>query len=441
MAFCALSATKGMDIKMKILHVCTIDRGGAYQAVKRFSECLELKSVDTKILVRTKTKEDSACIEIFNNIFTKLISKFKNGINMLFSRGEIINDILGTDISRNEMVLESDVIILHWVNSFLSCKSIEKLYKLEKPIIWMMHDMWLYTGGCHCDKNCGRFVNLCGKCPIIRSKKERDITRKNFLRKKEMMMGGGISITAPSRRMCKEARRSKILAGNEILYIPNTINLNVFMKLDIKEKMKDKYKINCNKKVILFGAADKGTENANKGFVYLQRALEMLSPEKYMVVIFGNSNHAFKDESFEYKELGYISDEVELVKIYNMADVFVSPANQEAFGFTICEAMACEIPVVAFPTHGAVEQIEHMVSGYIASFYDVTDLARGIEYCVENASTLGKNARKRIEEKYSYERVGKMLIGLCQQLIDAKKRGIQNSELKHSCFNYNSMLQ
>lgn len=406
---------------MKVVHICTIDAGGAYQAVKRFTECMELLGIENEILVRTKIKEDSKCHEALDNSINRMISKGKNAINLLFSTKSIGSDVLGTDVSKNELVRNADIIFLHWVNSFLSCKSVEKLFRLNKPIIWVMHDAWLYTGGCHCNQFCNKFMEQCGKCPLIPSNKYNDITRKNFLRKKRMMCRGRIYLTAPSKKMCEEAKKSQILEGKQVFYLPNTVNLDIFKYLEDKLRIRHQYGIDCSKKIILFGAADNGIENPLKGFDFLQKAIEKLPPQEYMVVIFGKSNHdLLKDSKIEFKELGYIYDEKKLAQIYNMADVFVSPSSQESFGFTICEAMACGVPVVAFPTNGALDQIEHKVSGYIAQLYNVEDLAEGIKFCIENSERLGNNARKHVVENYSYEKVGNMISQLCEKLLVMK---------------------
>ena len=221
--------------------------------------------------------------------------------------------------------------------------------------------------------------------------------------------------------MCEEAKKSQILEGKQVFYLPNTVNLDIFKYLEDKLRIRHQYGIDCSKKIILFGAADNGIENPLKGFDFLQKAIEKLPPQEYMVVIFGKSNHdLLKDSKIEFKELGYIYDEKKLAQIYNMADVFVSPSSQESFGFTICEAMACGVPVVAFPTNGALDQIEHKVSGYIAQLYNVEDLAEGIKFCIENSERLGNNARKHVVENYSYEKVGNMISQLCEKLLVMK---------------------
>lgn len=173
----------------------------------------------------------------------KWISESDNGIYDAMNKGEISRDLFGTDITQNSMVIQADILILHWINSFLSVNSIYELKKSNKPVIWFMHDMWLYT---------------------------------------------------------------------EVLK-------------EIKEKEKNVYNISGGKKVVLFGAADNGTENKMKRFGYLSHALQYLSKDKYLLAIFGKTNcDSLLKTGFEFKELGYISSESEMANIYNIADVFVS---------------------------------------------------------------------------------------------------------------------
>jgi hypothetical protein len=67
-------------------------------------------------------------------------------------------------------VQAADVIHLHWVNQgFLSLKNIYQLSALGKPIVWTLHDMWAFTGGCHYSSDCVRFKEVCGFCPYLRN--------------------------------------------------------------------------------------------------------------------------------------------------------------------------------------------------------------------------------------------------------------------------------
>lgn len=389
---------------MKVLHITTIDTGGAYKAALRLHESMLFHGIDSQIMVRTKLNPKGQAIEVFTTSVEALISKGKNGINRICSKGIIINDIFGTDISRHPLVRDADILFLHWVNSFLSCKSVIHLGRTGKRIIWVMHDMWLFTGGCHVDGYCGRYEKRCGNCPLIAGNREKDLSRKNFLTKMKMMKQLELTITGPSQWIVEQARKSDILKGKNIYHMPNTLNTSLYKPLDNVEKLRTQYGIVGQKKIVLFGAADNGTDNDNKGFRYLKEAFCFLQVEDYVLVIFGNAGEDLGlPGGLEIVRAGYVSDECKLAELYNLADVFVNPSSQESFAYTVCESMACGTPVVGFPIGGIKEQIVHQVNGYLAKYHDARDLAQGIEYCTCNADRLGQEAC-RSAQRYSYSK-------------------------------------
>ncbi len=406
---------------MKILHITTIDIGGAYQAAARLNSCMKQMGLQSSILVRTKTQENSQVISAFHSRMQELVSKIKNGINLLFAQKDIAKDVLGTDVSMLSGIKEADVIILHWVNSFLTMKEVEKLSRLGKPIIWIMHDMWLFTGGCHVDGYCGRYHIGCGKCPYLGCKKEKDLTYKNCVQKRDSLLNLPIYYCGPSEWIVRCAAESFVLKNQNIQWLPNTIDTKKFLPLYQKENLKEQYGITVDEKVVLFGAADAGTENENKGFRYLREALWKI-PEEYrkqiVLVVFGNTGKELNlPKQCRIIKTGFITEEEKLAEIYNMADVFVNPSSQESFGYTVCEAMACGVPVAAFPIGGIKEQITHKQNGYLADFRNAEDLANGIMYCLENTEELGKKARESAL-KYSYEEVGKKYLNLMKEVTE-----------------------
>lgn len=391
---------------MKVLHITTIDTGGAYKAAYRLHESLMLQGVESKILVRTKLNPMSEVEEAFGNPIEAFLSKGRNGINMLFSKGDITFDKFGTDLSKHPSVRETDILVLHWINSFLSYKDIAKLGELGKPIIWVMHDMWLFTGGCHVDGYCGKYGKGCGNCPLIPGEQEEDLSRLNFLKKTEMMRKLNVTIIGPSEWIIGQAGKSDILRGKKIISIANTLDTTLFHPISDKENLRRKYGIRQDKKVILFGAADNGTENENKGFRFLREAFRYLEVDKYVLLIFGNTGQSLNlPEELEVIKAGYVAEEEKMVELYNVADVLVNPSSQESFGYTVCEAMACGTPAVGFPIGGIKEQISHKENGYLAKYHDAEDLAVGIGYCADHRDVLGDKACLAAQ-RYSYKRIG-----------------------------------
>lgn len=401
---------------MKVLHITTIDTGGAYKGALRLHESMQHCGISSRLLVRTKNFPESPVTEAFSSIVGRIVSKTKNAVNLLYKKGEIHGDILGTDLSRNRYVKDADVIILHWINSFLSPKDIAGLCNLGKPVLWILHDMWPFTGGCHYDRYCNRYEQTCGCCPLLQSNKHNDITHRNHDIKETLFRDMPVTVIGPSEWIVGCAARSSILQGKNIMYIPNTLDVAKYTPVPDRPALQQKYNIVSDKKIILFGAADKGIENPMKGFDFLVKALRKLSPEKYALAIFGQASLPIVGlEEFDIYTLGYITDENKLREIYNLADVFVNPSLQEAFGYTVCEAMACGTPVTAFAVGGNQEQITHMQSGYLAKYQDVDDLARGIEYCAKHTEQLGIRAHESAQ-RYSYDVIGSKYKDLCDNL-------------------------
>ena len=402
---------------MRALHVTTTDYGGAYRATQRINYAMKQNGIDSCVLVRSKFKNETDAIEVFHSPVAKLISKIKNVGNLFFSKGEIISDLFGTNITNTESVKEADVIFLHWVNSFISYGVVKKLLKLNKPIIWVMHDMWVFTGGCHIDKYCGKYKEECGKCPIIRSSKDNDVSYYNLIKKKKIFKESNIVFVGPSRWIVKSALESSILRNQKVTRIPNPIDTDIFRPLD-KRIIRKKYNIPEDKKVIMFGAL-KAIENSNKGIQYLISAIENLNDSQYMAVVFGNENKNSSIEKFiKTKYVGIVNDDNMLAEIYNIADVFVAPSEQDNYANTVLEALSCGIPVTAFDIGGMPDMIENKQNGYLAEFRNSKDLLEGIRYCCDNTDLLGNKARERILENNSYSLIGNQYVELCLNLLE-----------------------
>lgn len=57
---------------------------------------------------------------------------------------------------------------------------------------------------------------------------------------------------------------------------------------------------------------------------------------------------------------------VDLAKHVAGADVFVFPSRTDTFGLVIIEALACGVPVAAFPVQGPVDIVQNGVTGFLS---------------------------------------------------------------------------
>jgi len=124
--------------------------------------------------------------------------------------------------------------------------------------------------------------------------------------------------------------------------------------------------------------------------------------------------------------LGYVSDERQIVDIYNSADVFVLPSLDENLPNTIMEAMACGVPSVGFKVGGIPEMIDHLKNGYVAKYKDAADLAAGLHWVLREAdhATLSREAVAKVRSSYSQRTVAMHYIEVYNQALAFKNYNI-----------------
>jgi glycosyltransferase involved in cell wall biosynthesis len=375
---------------MKILIVNTSDiEGGAARAAYRLHKALLKEGVDSHMLVQSKKSDDYTVIgpetklEKFINLSRPQIDQipvkfYKKRTKTLFSPSWVgFNNAIK---KINE--INPDIVHLHWISGgFIK---IEDIAKIKQPIVWSLHDMWAFTGGCHYDEECGGYIKKCGNCKVLGSKKVNDLSRKIFLRKQKTFADKeDITIVGLSQWLNECSKSSTLLKDKKHINLPNPINTTFFKPFD-KEKSRELWSLPKDKKLILFGAMG-ATSDPRKGFNELSEALHKITCKDTELVVFGSSEpQNAPDFGFKTHYLGHLHDDVSLVTLYSAVDVMVVPSLQENLSNAIMESLACATPVVAFNVGGNSDMIDHKMSGYLAKPFDTDDLASGIEWVLNS---------------------------------------------------------
>jgi len=98
----------------------------------------------------------------------------------------------------------------------------------------------------------------------------------------------------------------------------------------------------------------------------------------------------------------------------------VIPSRQDNLPNTGKEALACGTPVVAFDTCGLPDIVDHEETGYLARAFEPADLAKGIAWVLaekERLKELGRNARRKAEEKFAYPVVAGEYKGVYERVM------------------------
>ncbi len=415
---------------MKILIVNTSDsKGGAARAAYRLHKALLQAGIDAHMLVQHKEGDESSvistgstntlqkCLALLRAAIDQIpVKLYKKRARTLFSPAW---SGMGSKIVQRINEMDPDIVHLHWIcNGVLR---IEDLAKIEAPIVWSLHDMWAFTGGCHYDKECGKYLAECGVCSVLGSSVENDLSRKVFERKRRTYFKmDRMYIVGLSKWLHKTAKQSTLLAQKRHINLPNPIDTTLFKPVDRIEARK-LWRLPQDKKLVLFGAVNP-LEDSRKGFFQLSKALRGINRTgDTELVVFGSSRPENDPEfGFETYYLGSLSDDVSLVSLYSAVDVVVVPSLQENLSNTIMESLSCGTPVVAFDTGGNSDMIEHKKNGYLAKPFDAADLAKGIEWVLESDDyvDLCRRAREKVLEEFDAETVAREYIKLYESILN-----------------------
>lgn len=411
---------------MKVLTVSTSDiNGGAARAAYRLHRSLLDQGVDSQMLVQFKSSDDPTVVRMSSD-----------SSSYTFDRGRPLIDILPVRIYRNKTKTlfspawfphgsvvdrinesDADIVHLHWICGGMI--RIEDLVKIKKPLVWSLHDNWAFTGGCHIMWDCKKYQDKCDACPRLGSYRKNDLSRSIFNRKKKVFSHmEDLTIVGLSKWLNDCSQNSSLLKNKKHINLPNPLDTNEFKIID-KSAARQSLKLPLNKKLILFGAMD-ATSDVNKGFNELMEALRNVFLKDVELVIFGGNNHEqFNNLGFRVHCIGHVNDNLKLNGLYSASDVMIVPSRQEAFGQTASEAMSCGTPVVAFGHTGLLDIVDHKQNGYLAKPFDTHDLARGIEWVLENEEydTLCKCAREKVVKNFDAKIVAQKYIQLYESII------------------------
>lgn len=204
---------------------------------------------------------------------------------------------------------------------------------------------------------------------------------------------------------------------NKIRVIPNGVDVNRFSPENKTENRNEK-------SIILY----MGRLVPKKGIHILIRAMKnvlkkypdalLLIGGKGKMKTFLNSYANTLGLKDNVRFLGYVPDNM-LPSLYASSDVFVLPSiTAESFGITLLEAMATGTPVIGSSVGGIPEVIGDC--GLIIEPGNPKKLSDAVITLLDDENLrekLGRKGRKMVEEKYSWDIVGKNIINVYKEVM------------------------
>lgn len=272
--------------------------------------------------------------------------------------------------------LKPDVIHIHNIHGYFLNYQIlfDFLAKSNIPVIWTVHDCWLYTGHCYYYSyaGCNKWQTGCGHCP---QKKEFpaswliDRSHQNYEDKKQAFTSLPLDqlTIVPVSEWIREEMQYSFFRNNQFHVIHNGINTNIF-NIYNPEQVKQKYGLNG--KHILLGVAS--IWSREKGFDDCIQMADFLHPDEMLVLV---GVRPEQQKKLKKNMLGIPRTENihQLAELYAAADAFINPTWQDNYPTVNLEAIACGTPVVTYRTGGSIEAITDQ-TGFIVTQGNVQEM-------------------------------------------------------------------
>lgn len=403
--------------------------GGAAIVTFRLMQALRKEGVDARMVVYTKTSSEENISKISGR-FVRGLAFCMERLKLIMANGFNYNDLFkissgdfALNVHHHPWVKEADIVCLNWFNQgLLSVKGIHKLHRMGKKIIWTMHDMWAMTGICHHSYECSYFLDNCGNCQFLAGGgKPNDLSKKIWEKKHKLYREVPITFVAVSRWLEHRARQSSLLRNCAVMTIHNPFPVEQFHTSPSKLI----YSIETPTKpnMILFGAAR--LDDPIKGLNYAIEALNYIFDNypdiasETAVYLFGSMKHPemLDNLRMSYRWLGMVNDFKILRYLYSTAKVVLSTSLYETLGGTLVEGQAGGALPVTFGGDGREDVVEHLKTGYIASYKDTKDIANGIIWAIKSKISR-ESLHKSVEDRFSAPVIAHKYIKLFSDIID-----------------------
>ena len=307
--------------------------------------------------------------------------------------------------------IRSDSIIhLHWMPGVMNHHSVKNLLDSGRKVVWTLHDMNPFTGGCHYSHDCTAFSGECRNCPQARRvfRKTVSLSLKNKSLERNYPR---LRLVSPTTWMAEQARISAAFRGQASLVVPNPIDEVFFSQPSRLSQAKN---VRGQYEGFVAVTIAKDLREPRKNIDFVIRALERASldsGEEICLLMIGQNGNHYSSSRVRLFWLGELGAH-EIAEKVSSVDVLLSGSLAESAGMTVVECAAMSVPSVALENGGTASQIQDGISGILARDFD--SFVAGIVELIlspSKLSSLGASA-KIFAENHQPEKVATRYIEL-----------------------------
>ena len=309
--------------------------------------------------------------------------------------------------------IKPDVIHLHVLHhGYTDYEMLFKyLVKAQIPVVYTMHDMWAFTGGCYHyhSLKCSGFQTGCTHCPNLSQGLDNEVKNvENTWNTKKMLLLKlkNLHFVAVSSWVAEEMKRS-FLASFPVSVIPNGVPKYICKSLSIDSDPIEKARVIC--------VAASWTKA--KGLDTLIELASMLTDEVELLMVGGVSEEAKKNAPSNMLFYGYCRDREHMRNLYQTATVHVSASKEETYGMTFVEAALAGTRSIGFACTAIGETLKG-VHGISVTEYTAQALKTAILTVIgEQNGKLSVEEIMEVEKEYSVDSMADKYLNLYQRVV------------------------
>jgi len=309
------------------------------------------------------------------------------------------------DLAREKVFQEAEVVHLHNLHhGYFNYLALPKLLRGKRAFL-TLHDMWAITGHCTYSTDCTRWQTGCGRCPYpkVYPAMRFDTSRLEWHLKRRVLTPTLAGVFVLSRWM-ETVVKASFLGNLPVHRIPSGLDTEVYRPYD-KSACRQLLGIPEAQFVLMFAAMN--VTDPRKGsdlLIAALRALPLAYRQRLTLLVLGDTvPEGCRELESRMLLVGRITHDHLKARVYSAADVFVSPAREEAFGLVLQEAMACGVPCISFEVGGMPDLVRHGKTGLTVEPECATKLAAAIRQVMDapdQCLALGQAARALVVDEY-----------------------------------------
>lgn len=394
---------------MRIVHISMADFNGAGLCAFRICQSQRQMGLDSEMIVLRRRRKEPFIHQVgakryFVHSILRKLKKFihlNDDVNTARQLARLHHAVYtlpvsGIDLENVTLLQQADLIHIHWVGGYLDYPTFFDEFG-HKPIVFTLHDENTLYGIANIESQ--RLPNN----PL--EQKYYKVKYDNLQKARRL---GIVFLSQMSNRLFEN---HLMIAHARKTLIYNMVNTAQYQP---KNRSEARRRLGVDADATVFALAACNIDEPRKGLATLSEAVWRINPAHRIVAVGRNrSHHEFPHPNVI--EAGASDTPEDMSWKLSAADYFCLPSLKENFAQVPLEAMACGLPVVAFPCSGTDDLITP-ANGIRCNDFTIEALEEGLRTALATHYD-GAAIRADVKERFSPEKICGQYLSFYRELM------------------------